>query len=510
MKSLGAYKVASAIREMGYSCLVIDHYDSFSKEEFEKILKKTITSDTLFVGFSTTFLQNTNNSDDKNGKKNVSDIDDGIFFPQGKDFQSWAVSSIRQKNANCKIVVGGTRVHANYQTSDADFFVIGFSESSVPKLIDHIKNNNFLPKSFINNNNITVINDILASDYNISEDKSFKWEYTDVLNSKVLPIELSRGCIFKCSFCSFPFTGKKKLEFVKDPNVIKQELQESYDLFGINHFLIVDDTFNDSKEKINAIYEAIQELNFQPYFWAHLRLDLLSNDPDVFDTIYKIGVRYCLFGIETFNEKAGRAIKKGGNREKQKEMVRYIRKNYPDFVMHGSFIIGLPEESIESINQTMDDLCSGEVPLNSVSFNPLAIYKDNQFSWASDIEKNPEKYGYEFLDFDDDIKIKKDEYDIVDRVNIWKNKHMTFFDAVKLANHFVNVKSKKSKQKLTTNLHNVEYFHMINYGFSLKDLSVFQKNQYEDKDGFWALLSKKHDAFLKEHKKLLFAEIEKI
>jgi radical SAM superfamily enzyme YgiQ (UPF0313 family) len=31
--------------------------------------------------------------------------------------------------------------------------------------------------------------------------------------AKVLPIEIARGCIFKCKFCSYPLNGKQNLDF---------------------------------------------------------------------------------------------------------------------------------------------------------------------------------------------------------------------------------------------------------------------------------------------------------
>ena len=45
-----------------------------------------------------------------------------------------------------------------------------------------------------------------------------------ILPNETLPLEVSRGCIFKCSFCAFPLNGKTKLDYLRSPEYIKNEL----------------------------------------------------------------------------------------------------------------------------------------------------------------------------------------------------------------------------------------------------------------------------------------------
>ena len=81
------------------------------------------------------------------------------------------------------------------------------------------------------------------------------WHDDDVhlLPGEGVPVEFARGCIFKCKFCSYPMNGKQNLDFVKDPELLYQELSDNYKNFGIKHYMIVDDTFNDHKEKLESI-----------------------------------------------------------------------------------------------------------------------------------------------------------------------------------------------------------------------------------------------------------------
>ena len=55
-KNAGAYRIATQLRANSYSCQVIDFFSKYSRDEIAKIIDKFVTSETIWVGFSTTFL----------------------------------------------------------------------------------------------------------------------------------------------------------------------------------------------------------------------------------------------------------------------------------------------------------------------------------------------------------------------------------------------------------------------------------------------------------------------
>jgi hypothetical protein len=89
-KAIGAYKIANTLRQQGYSCLVVDHLHAFTLEELKQVINKSVSINTLFVGFSTTFFNSTLNSVNGDGSLTYSSILSGVI-PQGIDFQncSW-------------------------------------------------------------------------------------------------------------------------------------------------------------------------------------------------------------------------------------------------------------------------------------------------------------------------------------------------------------------------------------------------------------------------------------
>jgi hypothetical protein len=189
----------------------------------------------------------------------------------------------------------------------------------------------------------------------------------------------------------------------------------------------VDDTFNDHIEKLESIRRVVDRLNFQPVFWGYHRLDLLCTRPETVKILHDIGVRSMYFGIETLNEKAGKIIGKGYNKSRQIDMIQTIRNQYSDISMHGSFILGLPEESIDSVWETHNSLISQQIPLHSWMSNGLHMYNNDKSTYVSEFEKNFTKYGYVDIGTDNESNSRN-----------WKNNFTNSEEVRVLAAKFTN------------------------------------------------------------------------
>lgn len=429
----GPVKIASTVRKAGYSCLVVNLLSEYTLEELKEIIDLAVGEQTLLVGVSSTFLKSTLIERDPNKPTPpFPDIAKNTMFPQGLDFENSLLEYIRSINPNVRTVQGGAKVGPNAQNKNLDFVCIGYSENSIVNLLNHLSKGEALQKSHRNIWGITVIDDRKADGYDFASD-SMVLTALDVVNFKVAPIEIARGCIFSCKFCSLIVKGKDRLDFVKYEELIYQEIKRNYELFGITHYQIIDETFNDHEEKLLAFKSAVDRLDFQPIFWCYTRLDLLCTRPHTLQIMYDIGVRSMFFGIETLDEKSGRAISKGFNRQKQVEKIAYIKEHYPEITMHGSFILGLPQDSIENFYNTFNQLVSGAIKLDSWNFKPLELTKFNELSANSELSAAPEKYGYTILPT------------VTNNTGMdWKNDYTDRQQVTKLAlefNHFSNTQS---------------------------------------------------------------------
>jgi hypothetical protein len=452
--AIGAYKCAHSLRKNGYTCLVVNHVGDFEFEELIDLLDQAVGNNTRLIGFSTTFMANKPESD---ALGSVGRHMDGltlneILLPQGVEFEKKIIKYIRDKNNLVKTVIGGTKATVNYSKRDIDYVCIGYSEISIVNLMDHLTKGIDLENSHRNIFGRIILDDRYAPSYEFSKEDMI-WLDTDVVNHKCLPLEIGRGCIFKCKFCSYPLIGKKNLDYVKSHVCLQHELQRNYEQFGVKNYLILDDTFNDNVEKLKRIESVVEKLDFQPEFWAYIRLDLLCTRPETLDILYRIGVRSMQFGIETMHPGAAKSIGKGFDRSKLVAKLNEIAERYPDIYTGSGFIAGLPGETLDDITTTSNRLISGEIKLHHWQWQPLYLERAGTVTYTSEFGRNFEKYGY----------VDQATENPSHTVN-WKSSIMTCDEAYKLASE----------------LNTVAQDHSGLYPGSMTEISTYGKFQWKN------------------------------
>lgn len=490
-KSLGAYKLAHVCRLHGYKVLVIDYFHMWSIEELKNLLSQVISSSTKILGVSTTFLNSTIGNDVYNTKSHQNYINlnfQETFCPQGKEFENELVSYLRQINPKCKILLGGHKASPETKNKNVDFIMTGHGEESIIdllQLLDKNQNLSSLTNSYKNIYGVTIIpgHEISGEAFACG---GMEWQFQDVFNAKVLPIEIARGCIFNCSFCSYPLRGKKTLDFVLNHDLMYKEFKNNYEQFGITTYQIVDDTFNDSDEKLDRVLSVVSKLDFQPTFWCYSRLDLAVAKPHRIKKMYDIGIRAVHFGIETLNEKIGKTIGKGLSTAKQIRAINDIRKTYGDkILLHGSFILGLPGETLESMNSTHDELYSGNLPLHSWNWHAFSLRKHTRYK--SEFEENFQSYGL------------KDMGTLNGKIN-WSSEITTYEDMIKLQDQWNNLDREIHDFRITSQT----AWALLNYPeYTYEKISSLR---YKTID--WNHVTKCKIKFVDDYKKNLFDWIE--
>lgn len=385
LRSIGAYQVASVLRSAGYTVKVIDYFPyllNWKYDELISIIKKYVDDTTIWVGYSTTFFDG---------------YDDTSSHPLRNEKIFSIKNAILSINNKIKTVVGGAKVWKKEFDQFTDYYIEGYSDTTVIELTKYIQGKNpFFQLSYK-----SVVSDRTASNFDFSN-YSFSWDKTDAIQpNECLPIEISRGCIFKCAYCSYPLNGKNKLDFIKSPNVLLSEFKRNYELYGVDSYMYADDTHNDSLDKLKYLYDEVySKLPFKIKFSAYLRLDLLRAHPEMIPILRESGLTSCFFGIESLNYESNKTVGKGMQMSKTIDTLHLLKKEWPNVFMQGAFIIGLPNESKETAAQWLEVISDKSFPLDRITLNPLHLYRDQGESgyWFNDIENNPEKYGYTFTD----------------------------------------------------------------------------------------------------------------
>ena len=428
-RGYGAHRLASHLRTHGYTVLVIDFSIALTFKTWQEICKYAVGENTIFLGFSTTWWPYRNPDQDNpfiNPVVNLADnVSESFKKPQPEEktltydaangtAYRW-IEEAKKYSPNIKTLIGGAKIDW-YLDFPADYFFSGFSETQIS---DFLKDNDRIwPR---------VIQHDTHADHNRWDWLHSSTRYTDLdnLNSgEVLTLETSRGCKFKCSFCSFPLIGQKKVaDYVKTEETIYNELLENYDKWGITNYWIADDTFNDSTEKLEMLHRINKKLPFQLQYRAYLRLDVLAMHQEQIGLLYESGLKNCWFGIETFHEKAARAIGKGMPEAKRKQALYEAQKVWGNEVAVASgYIVGLPHEDADHVWKQAEWFMEDNNPVNhNPNFMPLIINPPGAYAHhpMSDIDRNPEKYGYKIPD--------------MNRFNFWTKDDNTGVDSFETA-----------------------------------------------------------------------------
>lgn len=431
-RAIGIHRVATLMRQRGIVVEAVDFFNAWTDDELNQFVSKFEVID--FIGLSL-----------------------GLSPPEADKVKK-LVKLLKLRFPNIKVIAGGSNVLDNHY-ENIDMFFKGFTDGAIDDIITYLKTgkiNPFIIQTIKTHDTKKVIN--CTEHYAKFDLSNLRTEYTDgdfIHSNEALALETSRGCIFKCKFCSFPLVGKKKNDYIREKEDIKQELITNYNKWGTTKYSITDDTFNDNEIKVDMLYEISQEIDFKLNLVSYARVDLLHAREGSLEKLVKTGFNGFFFGIESLNEKTSRQIGKGLTGDKLKNYLIEIKQRYPDLHITGSFIIGLPHEPLEVFNNNIDWTLQEKV-FDSYNFYPLGIPADNKVNYTSVFSTEWEKYGYERMtdeEISSTIENRPAEYKLKEMMEKsdfffrhhsipWKNNHMTFLDAI--ANVEIN-KRKVSK-----------------------------------------------------------------
>lgn len=393
-RTLGPYRISTALEDAGYTTFVFDFINNFNIEEIKQILEKHLKEDTLWVGFSSTFFWPRANQNTK--------FIDRMYYDSYEEVLK-LIKFIKEKS-NAKLIYGGARTpYFENVDSEIDYYVTGYADTAIVDITNKIKKQ------------ITIEKNIDSSNYEepkMDNIKTHWWnKHYNILPNEGLPIELARGCIFKCKFCSYSLLGKKKGTYLRAPEEIKDELIKIWETTGTTNYYIADDTFNDDNDKLEALHKVFTSLPFKPKFCSYLRIDLLNKYPHQADLLTDMGLIGTYFGLETMQPDSARAIGKGLHPNKVKDRLYWLAERWKNKTnMASGFILGLPYDTTEYFDELLDWCLEDNNPLQSIQFYPLYLFhwkKEHKASkHVSEFSLNPEIYGYEFDETITDWELK--------------------------------------------------------------------------------------------------------
>ncbi|NTU77794.1 MAG: radical SAM protein [Chloroflexales bacterium] len=210
-----------------------------------------------------------------------------------------------------KVVLGGVHVSFNYDEAleHADCVVSGEAENLWAAVLQDLADGKLQRR--YESKHFPAVNEVPVIDY----ERIFRCSKRGKVDSrKSIPIYMTRGCPFTCSFCVTPnFTGR--LYRTQDPEAIRKQIATAKRVWFRDSrygskpwFMFTDENLGVNKQRMWEIMEVLAECNIR--FSSFISLKFLDDKKTV-ELLVKAGCAMALVGFESINQETLKAYNKG-------------------------------------------------------------------------------------------------------------------------------------------------------------------------------------------------------
>ncbi len=258
------------------------------------------------------------------------------------------VALLKEISPETVIVLGGPEVSHEWQgqpiVDQADYLICGQGDLAFAQLCRQLLRGERPISKVIQAEAPPLESLALPYDYYSDED----------IKHRLVYVEASRGCPFKCEFC-LSALDKTALPFPAEP--FMAALERLYQR-GVRHFKFVDRTFNLNPQKSAEILNFfLQRLDNQLFLHFEVIPDHLPQMLKEILPRFPAGSLQLEIGIQTFNPEVQAIISRKQDNAKSQENLRWLRQETQAH-LHADLIIGLPGEDLASFAQSFNELAA--------------------------------------------------------------------------------------------------------------------------------------------------------
>lgn len=289
------------------------------------------------------------------------------------------LSQLIKKNfKNIRIITGG--IHPTIYVGDImkncpsiDFIILGEGEESMVQLANEIENKSYgfdkIDGMAFRKNGKVIINqktryigdvdNLPFPAYDLVNLEDYYVDTSNWHNPKKLPINTSipiissRSCPNRCTFCSmFEVMGPSWR--ARSPKNVVDEIEYLYNRYGHRHFSFMDDNFTLWKLRVIEICDEIIRRKLDIQFETPNGLSVRTLDEEVLDSMISAGLVRISLALESGSDFIrNKIMKKNLSKEKIYNVIN-LTKKYKQLYINVFFIIGMPEETKETLNETYE------------------------------------------------------------------------------------------------------------------------------------------------------------
>ncbi len=184
----------------------------------------------------------------------------------------------------------------------------------------------------------------------------------------------SRGCPYNCGFCNTFFKASYR---TRSPENVADEFEYiQNELPEVKEVMIEDDTFPINKKRTIEICNLLIERGIKLKWSCNARV---NTDLETLKKMKEAGCRLMCVGFETPEQNVLDIIHKKTTKQLQIDFMNDARK--AGLLVHGCFILGLPNDTKETIQKTIE--FAKELNPDTAQFYPIMVYPGTEtYEWA--------------------------------------------------------------------------------------------------------------------------------
>ena len=271
---------------------------------------------------------------------------------------------LKEFNPEIKIVLGGAQVTVmpeySMKEKEIDFIVYGEGERTFKQLLEALERNTDLLKVkgiYWKKNNHIIKNESQELIKNLDEVPMparhlfpmQKYHSSAQLRGKrTLNIMTSRGCPFRCAYCSGHLTFGKTHRFHSTQRVL-DEIEIMIETYGCDGIQFYDETLTANKNRVNELCDEIIKRKLKFEWSCFTRVNLV--DQELLYKMKKAGCYQIFYGTESGVQELLNRIRKDITLEQSKKAIEMTKK--AGIESWCSFMLALPGETKEQSLQTI-------------------------------------------------------------------------------------------------------------------------------------------------------------
>lgn len=166
---------------------------------------------------------------------------------------------------------------------------------------------------------------------------------------QIATVVSSRGCPYRCGFCSLTDFDGRKVRYNSIPNVIA-ELRLLNEKYGFSDIFFVDPNFTVNKQRTLELCRAIRASGLKLKWFCMTRTECMSEE--VMKELAASGCRTVFYGLDSGSEAVLKRIKSGSALEKALSVIEKTTEHIE--IVEAGLMWGFPFETLEDFKKTLE------------------------------------------------------------------------------------------------------------------------------------------------------------